>query len=50
MTYFEQGYKAFLDGIKKEQNPFDLEDKSCPHSMKRWLEGWLRALGDRRSN
>lgn len=42
MTAFEQGYKAFLDGIPKEANPFDGE--KCPHSRARWINGWMRAM------
>lgn len=38
MTPFEQGYAAFLKGLKREENPFDKEES--PHSLKRWIDGW----------
>lgn len=41
MTPFEQGYAAFLKGLQREENPFDKEES--PHSLKRWLEGWIKA-------
>lgn len=41
MTPFEQGYKAFLDGVPKDKNPFDGE--KSPNSMKRWEDGWVKA-------
>ncbi len=47
MTPFEQGYKAFLDGEKKDNNPFNAD--ACPYSNKRWECGWGRAMADRRS-
>lgn len=45
MTAFEQGYKAFLDGLSKEMNPYDFDD--CPFSRKRWDAGWLSAKAKR---
>jgi ribosome modulation factor len=41
LTPFEQGYAAFLAGSDKGDNPFDKE--TCPHSCKRWLQGWVAA-------
>lgn len=41
MTPFEQGYDAFLRGLKSEENPFDSE--ASPHSLKRWAQGWNKA-------
>lgn len=41
MTPFEQGYRAFLNGLKRDENPFDKEH--APHSLKRWAEGWNKA-------
>lgn len=46
MTPFEQGYKAFLEGMPIETNPFDGE--TCPYSRKRWDCGWSKAMADRR--
>lgn len=31
MTTFEQGYKAFLDGVPKDRNPFD--EEKAPHPV-----------------
>ena len=47
MTPFEQGYKAFLEGVTAKENPFD--DKTCPYSRKRWDCGWTMAQVDRRA-
>lgn len=41
MTAFEQGYDAFLRGLKREENPFDAE--KCSFSVKRWIDGWNKA-------
>lgn len=41
MTLFEEGYKAFLDGIGQDENPYNGE--SAPYSRKRWSEGWVAA-------
>jgi len=41
MTPFEQGYAAFLAGLKRQENPFDKD--SAPHSLVRWIEGWNKA-------
>lgn len=38
---FEQGYAAFLRGMEAGDNPFDKE--VCPHSFKRWGDGWNSA-------
>ena len=46
MTPFEQGYKAFLDGVPKDGNPFDGE--TCPHSRVKWDKGWFKASKERR--
>ena len=40
MTPFEQGYAAFLSGMKREENPFGTDS---PHSLKRWNDGWNKA-------
>lgn len=47
MTPFEQGYKAFLDGVPKDANPFD--EEVSPKSRVKWDAGWNRALGNRRA-
>ena len=47
MTAFEQGYKAFLDGEKKDNNPFNAD--TCPNSHRRWANGWDGAKGNRRT-
>lgn len=41
MTAFEQGYAAFLKGLKRDENPFD--EESASFSMRRWVEGWNKA-------
>ena len=41
MTPFELGYKAFLSGLQRDENPFDKE--ASPHSLKRWADGWNKA-------
>jgi len=41
MTAFEQGYAAFLMGLKRDENPFT--EEAAPHSQKRWIEGWNKA-------
>lgn len=46
MTPFEQGYKAFLDGVPKDGNPFG---EGEPWSSGKWLAGWRRAAVDRRA-
>jgi ribosome modulation factor len=46
MTPFEQGYKAFLDGEKKDNNPFNGD--TCQRSNVRWIDGWTRARRDRK--
>lgn len=46
MTPFEQGYKAFLDGVGQKENPFDGE--TCPNSRKRWEDGWVKARRERK--
>lgn len=40
-TAFEQGYKAAIDGLNREENPYDAE--SSPFSRKQWDSGWLKA-------
>jgi ribosome modulation factor len=45
MTPFEAGYAAFLKGIGADDNPFDAE--TCPHSRKRWAQGWDKARARR---
>ena len=45
MTPFEAGYEAFLKGIGADDNPFDAE--TCPHSRKRWAQGWDKARARR---
>ena len=46
MTQFEQGYDAFLKGVGAKENPYD-GDK-CPHSCKRWNDGWAKARRERK--
>lgn len=41
MTPFEQGYAAFLKGLKRDENPFDTE--KCFFSYRRWVDGWNKA-------
>ncbi|WP_338523322.1 hypothetical protein NUH87_26565 [Pseudomonas batumici] len=41
MTPFEKGYKAFLDRISEDGNPFP--KNLWPHSHQRWNKGWMRA-------
>lgn len=41
MTAFEQGYAAFLEGLQRQENPFDKE--ACPFSFVRWIDGWNKA-------
>lgn len=38
MTTFEEGYKAYLDGLGEAENPYDFDE--APYSFKRWLAGW----------
>lgn len=45
MTPFEQGYAAFLSGIKIDANPFDGD--ASPRSRKRWEDGWKKARSNR---
>lgn len=40
MTPFEYGYQDFLKGRQRDENPYD---KTVPHSMKRWIDGWNKA-------
>ncbi|WP_434695222.1 hypothetical protein J3P89_18405 [Pseudomonas sp. Z1-14] len=42
---FEQGYAAFLKGIK--QNPFETENDTSPVSKQKWTEGWNKAQRDK---
>jgi len=41
MTPFEQGYKAFLDGISQKENPFN--SALSPYYHGRWIKGWNKA-------
>lgn len=41
MTAFEQGYAAFLKGLQRDENPFDVKD--YPFTFRRWVEGWNKA-------
>jgi len=41
MTPFEQGYAAFLKGLKRDENPFD--EKSAPWGFSKWIAGWNKA-------
>lgn len=45
MTTYEEGYKAFLDGAKKDDNPYDFDEQ--PYSHKRWRAGWLACQAKR---
>lgn len=38
---FEQGYAAFLAGIRSEENPFN--DSDTPYSQRQWGRGWVAA-------
>ena len=48
MTAFEQGYEAFLKGVAKDDCPLD--EDTCPKSRVKWLEGWTRAMANRRAH
>lgn len=38
LTPYEAGYKAFLDGKSRSDNPH--AGDVSPHSLKRWLDGF----------
>ncbi|SEI16977.1 hypothetical protein [Pseudomonas asplenii] len=41
MSPFEKGYKAFLEGVAEDGNPFPKFLQ--PYSHQFWLAGWRRA-------